>query len=228
MKKEEIHVWDIQRILFGQAPPEFLLEIFIRTLVIYLLATMVMRWLGKRMNGQLTIVELAVIVMMGAILAVPMQIPDRGILQGVVVLLSVLLLLRGTNLLAFKNSRLEKLIQSELIMLVKDGVLQLKEIDHAKISRPQLYAMLRSKELYNLGKVQRCYLEACGTYSIYKFQEERPGLLLLPKEDEAILTTQKTTGNALVCSNCGFVVNSRDYSGTCHNCNKSEWSDPVI
>src|SRR5215213_8698060 len=109
MKKEEIHLWDIERILFGQAPPEFLLEVFIRTLVIYLLATIVMRWLGKRMNGQLTIVELAVVVMMGAILAVPMQIPDRGLLQGVIVLLSVLLLLRGINLVAFRNSRFEKL-----------------------------------------------------------------------------------------------------------------------
>src|SRR5215203_3912623 len=94
MKKDEIHLWDIKRILFGQAPPDFLLEVLIRSIVIYLLAMVVMRLLGKRMNGQLTIVELSVIVMMGAVLAVPMQIPDKGLLQGVIVLLTVLARLR--------------------------------------------------------------------------------------------------------------------------------------
>src|SRR4051794_27920372 len=105
MKKEEIHLWDIKRILFGQAPPEFLLEVLLRTLIIYISVIVIMRLLGKRMNGQLTILEMSIMVMMGAILSVPMQIPDRGILQGIVLLISVLALLRGVNLIAFKNSR---------------------------------------------------------------------------------------------------------------------------
>src|SRR5947209_8169180 len=95
MKKEQIQLWDIKRILFGQAPPEFLVEVFIRSLVIYVAAIIVMRWMGKRMNGQHSIIELSVMVMMGAIIAVPMQVPDRGMLQGVLILLVTLFLLRG-------------------------------------------------------------------------------------------------------------------------------------
>src|SRR3982750_3522578 len=95
MKKEEIHLWDVKRILIGQAPPEFLLDVLIRSLIMYIAAILVLRWMGKRMNGQLSIIELAVMVTMGAILAVPMQIPDRGLLQGLLVLVTILALLRG-------------------------------------------------------------------------------------------------------------------------------------
>jgi uncharacterized membrane protein YcaP (DUF421 family) len=145
MKKEEIHLWDIKRILFGQAPPEFLFEVFIRSLIMYIAAIVVMRWLGKRMNGQLTIVEFAVIVTMGAILAVPMQIPDRGILQGFLVLLCTLVFLRGINWLAFKSPRIERIVQGEGVIIVKNGVLNLKDLSRTKIAKPQLYSILRSK-----------------------------------------------------------------------------------
>jgi uncharacterized membrane protein YcaP (DUF421 family) len=228
VKKEEIHLWDIKRILFGQAPPEFLLEVLIRSIVIYLLAIITMRWLGKRMNGQLTNIELAVVVMMGAILAVPMQIPDRGLLQGLVVLVTVLLIYRGINLIAFKNSRFEKVLQGEMRILVKDGVLQLDTIDAIKLSKPQLYVVLRSKQIYNLGKVKRMYLEGCGTYSIYNQEEDKPGLLLLPKEDEAMLPIQKTVDDALVCANCGYVQKGQDNTMACPNCKHTEWSKPII
>src|SRR5438874_3764069 len=99
MKKDEIHLEDIKRILFGQAPPEFLLETFIRTLIIYIVLLLVIRWLGKRMSGQLTIMEMTVMLTLGAIVAVPMQMPDRGLLQGILILLCVAGLQRGVSLL---------------------------------------------------------------------------------------------------------------------------------
>jgi len=178
MKKEEIYLWDIKRILFGQAPPGFLIEVFIRSLIIYVAAIVLMRWLGKRMNGQLTIVEYAVMVVMGATVSVPMQIPDRGLLQGFVVMLCILLFLRGINWIAFHNGRFEKLVQGEASILIKDGVLNLKELNRTKISQQQVFEMLRAKQIYHLGKVKRLYLEACGIFSVYQEEQPKPGLPL--------------------------------------------------
>jgi uncharacterized membrane protein YcaP (DUF421 family) len=152
MKKEEIHLWDIKRILFGQAPPEFLLEVLVRSIIIYVAAIIIMRWLGKRMNGQLTILEYAVMVVMGATISVPMQIPDRGLLQGFVVLLCILLFLRGVNWIAFHNSKFEKMVQGEVSVLVKDGVLDLKELSRTKISQQQIFEVLSRKKFSNLER----------------------------------------------------------------------------
>ena len=104
--------------------PEFLLEVPIRALIIYLSVIIIARFLGKRMNGQLSILEKSVMVLMGAILSVPMQLPDKGGLQGIVLLLGILLLLWGINWIAFKNKRLERVIHGGTALLVKDGELQ--------------------------------------------------------------------------------------------------------
>ena len=80
MKKEEIHRGDWHRILIGTAPTEFLLEVLIRTIIIYLFLLVTLRLMGKRMGGQLTISELAVMLTLGAIVSVAMQIPEKGLL----------------------------------------------------------------------------------------------------------------------------------------------------
>ena len=62
MKPEEIKLEDWQRILFGNITPLFLAEVFIRTLIMYLVLLTVVRWLGKRMSGQLTIIEMTMMI----------------------------------------------------------------------------------------------------------------------------------------------------------------------
>ena len=226
MKKEDIHLGDLKRILFGQAPPEFLLEVLIRTLIIYISVIVIMRLLGKRMNGQLTILELAIMVMMGAILAVPMQVPDRGILQGLVLLAGVLLLLRGVNWLAFKNSRLEKLLQGEGELLVKDGVLQLPALAKTKITKQQLFGVMRGKQIMQLGQVKRLYIEACGIFSVYKEQHPKAGLPVLPPNDQELMKAQHLTGEQS-CTNCGLVQAPKSRTGLWPNCGSDAWTAAV-
>ena len=86
-----------------------MVEVLGRTLIIYLGLIIVMRLLGKRMNAQLTITDLAVMLTMGAIASVPMQAFDRGVLPGIILLISILLLHQGQTLLTFgkRNPRLD-------------------------------------------------------------------------------------------------------------------------
>jgi uncharacterized membrane protein YcaP (DUF421 family) len=228
MKKEEIHLWDIKRILFGQAPPEFLLEVLVRSIIIYVAAIIIMRWLGKRMNGQLTILEYAVMVVMGATISVPMQIPDRGLLQGFVVLLCILLFLRGVNWIAFHNSKFEKMVQGDVSVLVKDGVLDLKELSRTKISQQQIFEVLRSKKNFQLGKVKRMYLEACGIFSVYEEEKPKPGLPLFPPDDKSLLEQKTPAHTPIVCINCGSVKAENEELKYCRNCGNNEWTKAIV
>jgi uncharacterized membrane protein YcaP (DUF421 family) len=227
MKKEEIHLWDLKRILFGQSPPEFLLEVFIRTLIIYLSVIIIGRFLGKRMNGQLSIIEKSVMVMMGAILAVPMQAPERGIVQGIILLLGILLLLRGINWLAFENKRLERLVHGGTALLIKNGELQLDALRKTKISKQQLYAILRSKEVYQLGSVKRLYLEPYGDFSLYREKNDKPGLSVLPPNDNELTDNLNSTPEK-VCCNCGRVVAAPKAANACPNCGNTEWTSAIL
>ncbi|AKD57126.1 DUF421 domain-containing protein [Spirosoma radiotolerans] len=229
MKKENIWLEDWQRILIGDAPVEFLLEVFLRTSFIYLVLLVIMRLLGKRMNGQLTNLELAVMLTMGAIMAPAMQIPDRGLLSGVVALVCALTFLRGTNLLGFKSSKAEKLIQGTETVLVKDGIIQLKQLTSNQLSHQQIFAALRSENVYNLGKVKRLYLEAYGVFSIYENDQSKPGLSVLPPADDEVRTIyEHTDDKQLACTNCGNTVAALPKPGPCAVCQTDNWVDAIL
>src|ERR1700712_3101807 len=129
MKKEDIHLGDLSRLLLGEAPPVFLLEVFIRTLVVYVFLLFILRWLGKRMSGQLTIMELSVMLTLGAIVSASMQLPDHGILAGALLLLCALSFQRGISYLGIISTKFEELTQGKPGMLVKDGILQIKTME---------------------------------------------------------------------------------------------------
>jgi uncharacterized membrane protein YcaP (DUF421 family) len=226
MKKYEIHIDDWQRILLGQTPPIFLLEVFIRTVIIYIVLLFILRWLGKRMSGQLTILELSIMLTLGAIVSVGMQMPERGIAMTVVVLFCTLFFQRTVSQLGIKNARLEELAYGKMSLLVKDGVLQLEEMSKCRISQQQLFAQLRNNGIFHLGNVQRVYLEACGLFSIVKTKNEQPGLSILPQGDNITLKVMQAN-DEMVCGHCGLLADKGNEKA-CPNCGYQEWTQTVI
>jgi len=226
MKKEDIHLSDMARILFGEAPPLFLLEVFVRTLIIYIFLLYVLRGLGKRMSGQLTIMELSVMLTLGAIVSASMQLPDHGILEGFLLLLCALGFQRGISYLGVRSSKFEELTQGKAGMLLSDGVLQVDVMKSFRISRQQIFAQLRNKKIYNLGAVDRMYLEASGMYSVFKAETARPGLAVLPPDDPAIGSILQQVPGLMACRSCGFVQPTEELPA-CNSCGCEEWTPAI-
>ncbi|MFL5743975.1 MAG: DUF421 domain-containing protein [Niastella sp.] len=227
MEKEDIHLYDLYRILFGNAPILFLVEIVIRSVITYIILLAVIRGLGKRMSGQLSFTEMAVMLMLGAIVSSSMQIPDRGIVEGCFVLLLVLLIQRFITRNMFKSARLEDKILGKMFLLVKDGVLQTKELSREYISRTQIFAALRSKSIINLGMVKRLYIETSGAFTMYTYENERAGLSLLPREDEDLFNSQQLVKDKMVCNICGEIYEVTQVPEICDNCHSKEFVQPV-
>lgn len=219
MEREEIHLDDWKRILIGNAPPEFLLETLLRTVFIYLALIVIVRLLGKRLNAQATLTEMALTITLGAIVGSPMQIPDRGLLIGIFILVLALIFQWFMGYLSFTNIKLETLTQGQVSMLVKDGILNVEQMRHDRISRRQLYASLRARKIHHLGQVQRVYLEATGEFSIVRSKETRPGLSVFPANDASI-DIDKKTNNVFACAHCGNISRTQ---GSCENCGRNEW-----
>lgn len=229
MKKEEVQPWDWERILLGQTPVEFLLEVLLRTLFVYLLLLVILRLLGKRMDGQLTLTEMAVMITFGAIVSVPMQLPDKGMLGGVIALFYVLVFQRGLNWLNVKNKTIEDITQGTVSVLVKNGMLQLDEMQRAGISKQHLFTALRGDKIFNLGKVKRVYFEACGMINAYLEDGDKPGLPILPSDElKFILEHTHVDKSSVACKNCGFVASTDKRSAACTRCGKTEWIEAIF
>ncbi len=224
---KEIKPFDLQRMLFGDAPPWFLAEVFARGLILYLFMLFIMRLLGKRMAGELTITEMVLMVTLGSSVAVAIQVPEGGVLLGFVVLSCAFLFEKGFSLLTIKSKKLEELSQGKIAMLIKDGVLQLDKMKDNRITPQQIFATLRGKNIYHLGKVERLYLEAGGGFSIYKVAgDSPPGLPVYPPDDTDIIDSQEKAGGVQACAICGCTIKNKTESA-CPSCGQTNWIQAV-
>jgi uncharacterized membrane protein YcaP (DUF421 family) len=222
---QQIHPFDWRRLLIGQAPAGFILEIAVRALVIYVVLLVAMRLMGKRTASQLTLTELAVVVTLGAAVGVPMQTPERGLLAGFVVLGVALIFQRAVNALGFRSGRITRMVEGDVSILIKDGVLDLRAMKVSGMAREQIFSALRTSGMQQLGQVRRLYLEASGQFSVLPTRSPRPGLSIVPTQDAEIRDLQERAHGQWACQACGYVARNGDDPGfPCEHCGQTRWT----
>jgi uncharacterized membrane protein YcaP (DUF421 family) len=219
-------VGPMRRLLIGHEPWPFLGEIVIRTLIVYLALMLAVRLLGKRMSGQITNLELAVMITLGAIVAVPMETSDRGIFPAVVLLASVLSVQASLSYLGVRSRRLEQVVVGKGGVLVKDGTLLVDHLRKTGLSQQQLFSALRTLKVRQLGEIQRVYLEGHGAFSIVRSVKPKPGLSILPTDDSELQGRMRASSECSVCAYCGNTPRGVA-AGQCENCGRQVWQAAV-
>lgn len=215
------------RWLMGEAPWTFAEEVLLRFLFIYLFLLLVMRLMGRRFAGQLSIIDLAIMIMLGAAIGAPLQTPEKGILTTIVLLITLLSCFRLLSWGAFYSHRLEVLTQGDATLLVMDGRLALEHLHHAEFSRDRTFSELRSMGIQHLGEVRRAWLEPSGRVSLLLYRKPRSGLWLLPAQNETFNQHIAVDG-CFACGHCGYVVRSEQQpEQQCNYCAQQTWRQAV-
>jgi uncharacterized membrane protein YcaP (DUF421 family) len=221
MKKEDIKIDDIVRILFGQVPPVFYIEMIIRGLFVYLFITFGMKYMGKRISSQMSRTELAAISTLAAATGLVIMDPQRGLLPPLIILGVILSIKWVIDKGNFKNERLEHFTEGHYSVLVENGVLNLEEMKKVRLSKEQLFAQLRESNMLHLGTIKRFYIEANGSFSIIKSKEKKPGMPVIPSWDTDFINELPRSGH--VCARCGYLQQGDEL--ICRNCESTEWID---
>lgn len=224
MKKEDIYLYDWLRILVGEVPGTFYIEILIRAAAVYLILIVSMRLMGRRMASRLSRNEMAAMVSLAAAVGIPILDAQRGLLPVVVIALVVVFTQRLISSLAAKNEKFEGLSQGISTTLVENSVIQLSGLTESRVTRELLFAQLRSGSIIHLGQVKRLYMEANGAFTLIKDPKPGPGLSIIPEWDTEFVDQQKKAGDQCVCYVCGNLQPKPTKSGdSCANCGHSEW-----
>lgn len=227
MKKEDIHLSDIYRILHGEIPYIFYVELAFRTLFVYLILTFGMRLLGKRISAEMTRSELAAISTLAAATGLVILAPDRGLLPPLIVIGVLAVIQYYLHKGALKSEKFEFATEGHLSLMVCHGTLQLEAMEVERISKYRVFAELRDAGLKNLGAVNRLYLEANGAFSVVKEDEPRPGLTVIPLWDEDFIREHEFSDKE-VCCECGAPKPEHTADAgeelTCLNCGHKEFT----
>jgi uncharacterized membrane protein YcaP (DUF421 family) len=226
MEAWQIHLGDWVRVLFGNMPPEFLVEVLIRVVFIYLLVIFCIRMMGKRMASQLSRNELVAISSLAASIGIPIQTPDRGLLPALLVALIVVAAQRIVALRLFKDQRFERRSQGNISILVDNCCLNIRAMKRARITRQEIFARLRAYRIKHLGQVKRLYFEASGDFTLVREPQPKPGLSVLPLEDTEFRAAQQYDPELYVCNNCG--AGTQQSGRPCARCGNTAYEYPMV
>lgn len=229
MKPEELSLSDFNRILIGEIPGFFFIELIFRAFIIYAILILSMRLMGKRMSAQISRNEMAAVVSLAAAVGIPLMNPDRGILPPVVITIVIIIF---TNVVSKRTSRsetFESLTQDDLDVLVMDGVLNLPSMHRTRITKERIFSQLRSLGILHLGMVNRLYIEANGMFSLVTEKDPHAGLSIVPDQDPDFASKKLDMTDDFVCCNCGTLAKTliSTKRTKCPTCQSIEWAPAV-
>lgn len=176
---QPVEVLDLQRMLFGDESPLFLLEIPVRTLIVYLY-TLLLRWLGSRTIGQLSTVEFLLVIALGSAVGDAMFYPDVPLLHALMVVTVVVVANKLLDILIARSKRAEHLLDGSPQQAIENGVICRDFLSNTALGVSELTQQLRHRGIEHLGQVAHAFVEADGVLTVYKALKEAPGLPIVP------------------------------------------------
>jgi uncharacterized membrane protein YcaP (DUF421 family) len=143
-----------------------LLQVAARTAVVYAFLILVLRLSGKREVGQMSILELIVILLISDAVQNSMVGENTTLWGGLVAVLTLLGLDYGLKLLTIRSRRVRRAIEGEPRLLVRDGRLLTKALREEKVEAEEVRAAVRAQGLARIEDVRLAVLETDGSISV--------------------------------------------------------------
>jgi len=151
-----------------------ILEIVLRTVVIYLVVLMGVRLSGKREVGQMTPFDLTLLLLISNSVQNAMTGSDTSLVGGIAAAITLLLLNYLIAELSGTNRRFRKVIEGQPTLLVHDGQLITIHMAKEHVSMDELERSLREHGINNYHDVALAVLEVDGSISCLKYDELNP------------------------------------------------------
>ncbi|NLK07413.1 MAG: DUF421 domain-containing protein [Firmicutes bacterium] len=151
-----------------------MLNLFARTAVLYLVAVVVIRIMGKRQIGQLQPFELVITIIIAELVVIPMQDKDVPLIEGLVPVFALLVLQYGVSLLLMKSEGIRAVVCGVPSVLVHNGQIVEQELHRLRYTLSDLLEQLRVKGFANLSDVEFAILETNGELSVIPKSQKRP------------------------------------------------------
>src|SRR5215467_7097471 len=151
-----------------------LIEVVLRTAVVYIVVLAGVRLSGKREVGQMTPFDLTLLLLISNAVQNAMTGPDTSLMGGVVAAATLLLLNYVVAELSGGNRRFRKFVQGQPSLLVHDGKIIEAHMAKEHVSMDELQRALREHGIATCSDVALAVLEVDGSISCLKYDDLNP------------------------------------------------------
>lgn len=131
------------------------------------------RLVGKRAVGEISPIELVLVIIVGSAAGDPMFYPHVPLLHGILVLALISLLHRAFQTPTQRWGAAEAKLEGEPIKVITEGAVCEDELGRAGLSRCDLMMLLRGASASDTGEVEHAYFESSGRLSIFSYSKDK-------------------------------------------------------
>jgi uncharacterized membrane protein YcaP (DUF421 family) len=159
-----------------------LAEKLLRTIGVYVFLLLGLRLAGKRELGQLNPFDLVVLLVLSNTVQNAIIGNDNSLLGGLIGAAFLLCLNYGVVRFLYRHPILDRIIEGDAEVLVRDGKIQQHRLARELITKTQLEAAARRQGIEHLAQVKSCRLETGGALTFVSREptedDERHGAIL--------------------------------------------------
>ncbi|MGO4546170.1 YetF domain-containing protein [Paenibacillus sp. 2TAB23] len=146
-------------------------SLLIRTVIIYFVVFLIMRFMGKREIGKLSVFDLVISVMIAEIAVIVIEDMDRSMWSGIMPMVVLLLIQVGSAFMTMKSRKLRLLFDGKPSVIIDKGKLNSDVMRKQRYNLDDLMLQLRENKISAVSDVEFAILETSGKLSV------------IPKED---------------------------------------------
>jgi uncharacterized membrane protein YcaP (DUF421 family) len=152
-----------------------LLDVALRTSVVYLALLVGLRLTGTRQLGQMSTFDLVLLLIIANAVQNAMVGPDTSLAGGLVAAGVLIGWHRAIDWWRLRSRGLSKLLTGEGVMLIHNGSILQEHCERAGITRNELQQALREHGVARVEDVMLAVLEPDGAISVVRYDDIKPG-----------------------------------------------------
>lgn len=151
-----------------------MLTIIMRSALLYLFVIIGLRLMGKRQIGEMQPGELVVTLLISEMAAIPLQDISQPVLLGISSISTLVFLEVILSVVVLKFPKLHRIISGSSRIIIKNGVLNQKELKSLRITISDLVELLRDRDVYDISTVAYAIMETNGSLNVLLKGAEQP------------------------------------------------------
>jgi len=149
-----------------------LIEIVVRTTIIYLVFLLLLRLSGKRQLGQFTLFDIALVLLAANALQPAMTGADQSVTGGVIIVITIFALNRLVAEARVRIPIVKRLLEPTPTVIGRDGQWLAEALEQQGIDKEDVEAALREHGLERVDQMKLAVLEEDGSISIVPADDE--------------------------------------------------------
>lgn len=151
-----------------------MINILLRTGIMYSLLLLTVRLLGKRQLGEMEPSEFVVSTLLANLATIPMEEPDIPLLYGLGPIALVFLAETCIAFISLRSISVRKFLCGKPVILIENGRISPENLRRTRVNLDELTMQLREKDIFDLSTVKFAILETNGQISTLLYSKDQP------------------------------------------------------